>query len=669
MKRLFLNPKQGADGTKLAGYVRDAFAWAKDFKRDTQQRLLNTDGYFKHKANAPDLVVSLCGDDKKCPNHKAHVSLDAIGNKIDAFVAVATDAIVQVDKPWVIMPTENPELPTGYREDIANGIIQVIGTTAAHLSGGDEQLYYQMLVNVLEDREGAYDFIRQQRDNIYALIEQKVQDRARETASTFDQMITDAMQESNWQEQADSFLHNFGRYDFAVIKTPEWVVGYEEEVSGRQVREVQRRLLKHENIHPKNYYCSEDSTWDRPGAFELDISTISMNDLLSAKELDGFIGKEIDRVCEFFRDTNRNWLDEDYSCSSASNWRSYEHIPVIKYEGKVDCDYVLDFLSAKDRKALKKLGSQSSYECVLWVIHDFVVYAHVSLSKIVRRSYKVGTYSKKGEHKYEGRGIWSLCITYQAIIDKFATMMLENANLAAGGVIGYNRRKIDAEKFHPSDIRGGARIPVKSSITDGGNDRPIFEVHFDSHVSEFFGIISQMEQKMDERSQIPSFSVGFTSKISSVRSTGIASINQANINKAVMRKLFQFEKHVVRPLIRELVAYYLWNTKDPRILDGAIDVQVQGYSEIIRKNEKQQNLDLVMQNAIGLQNAINQMQAQGQDVAGLVGLFKRYMEMAGFDADKFFSQGQMDVAGGLAQVGGELPVLDGRSDPDGELPA
>ena len=170
---------------------------------------------------------------------------------------------------------------------------------------------------------------------------------------------------------------------------------------------------------------------------------------------------------------------------------------------------------------------------------------------------------------------------------------------------------------------------------------------------------------MDERSQIPSFSVGFGNKISSVRSTGIASLNQANVNKAVLRKMYVFEKHVVTPTVKQLVSYHLWTTKDPRILDGAVDVKVRGYSEIIRKQDRQQNLDLVMQNAIGLQNAINQMQAQGQNVTGLVDLFKRYMEMSGIDSDKFFDQGQADISSGLvAQVGGDNVAVDGRSIPN-----
>lgn len=663
MKKLFIKPKQTADNT-LALYVRDAYAFAKTYKDEKQQLIEQIDRYFKELGKRPNLLVSMsCEDKPKCEQGLV-IKLDAIGHKIDSFIAVATDAIVQVEKPWVISPTAHPSFPDSFREDAANSINQIIGQNLAQASQGDENVYYTSLLEMLQNKNGAHDYIRSLRDGIYQVIDAEVKQRAETTARVLDTLVYDDMQESNWDSQFDSFLYHFAKYDFAVIKTPEWVIDYREVVNGRGVKEVQRQSLKHECIHPKDYYCSEDSTFDNAGSFEMDVSTISLNDLMSAKSFDGFIGSEIDKVCDLFYEMNRNWLDDGYLLESGTAWRGYEHIPVIKYSGKVDCAELLEWVSTGDKKTLKeRFKGQSSAECTLWVIHDYVVYASVSLSKIIRRPYKVATYSRRGHHKYDGQGIYSLCIEYQVIIDRFAAMALENASLAAGGIIGYNERKIEADNFSPEMIKGGLRVPVKSSVTDGGNDRPIFEIRFDSHISELLGVIMQMEAKMDERSQIPSSSIGFTSKLSSIRSTGIASLNQANINKAVIRKVIQIEKPVINPLVRELISYHIWNTKDPRILDGAVDVKVDGYSGLIRKSERQQNLDLVMQNAIGLQNAINQMQAQGQEVGGLVDLFKRYVEMAGFDADKFFS-GLPQMGGGLSnQVGSALPQTDGRSEP------
>ena len=57
---------------------------------------------------------------------------------------------------------------------------------------------------------------------------------------------------------------------------------------------------------------------------------------------------------------------------------------------------------------------------------------------------------------------------------------------------------------------------------------------------------------------------------------------------------------------------------------------------------------MFIQNIIGIQNAVNQMKAQGQDVSGIIGLTKKYTEQAGFDSDRFFGEDVQSVAGNLA---------------------
>jgi hypothetical protein len=82
----------------------------------------------------------------------------------------------------------------------------------------------------------------------------------------------------------------------------------------------------------------------------------------------------------------------------------------------------------------------------------------------------------------------------------------------------------------------------------------------------------------------------------------------------------------------------------------------------MRKQTKAQNLDLVMQNAIGIVNAITSLQTNGVDVSGLWYLFKVYLEQSGIDSNKIIpssiSVKPPDTSGA---VGGELPQLDGRS--------
>ena len=671
MKKVPLTARREPD-QELPDYIANAFHHAKEIKSCKESHFNAVDRYLKEKNDCEDLLVRLCEDDK---SSTVKVRMDAISTRVDTFMAVGKDAVIQAEKPWEISQTKIPKITENVNADIVQSIKTLIGQEAARASGGDPVLYQQALISVINDENGSYDQIREARDEIHALIRKEQQERAEETAKVFDCLIEDDFQESNWDEEFDSFLYAFALEDYAVIKTPQFTIGYEECVTDLKVQEVQRLVLKHEHIDGRNYYASGDRTWNDHGTFELDISTISLNELKEAKEYDGFIPKEIDRVVEYFQETDRGWMDEQWdSTTEYGKWKGYENIEVVKYHGKIEGDVLDKWLSASDKKKFKGgFDKTCSHEVVVWKIKDFVIYGCVYLSKKVRRPYRVASYTKRGHHIYDGRGLFTILFPYQDQLDAYWTMMRENANLSAGGIIGYNRQKIDAEDFEAKDIRGGARIPVKTSQFDGGNDRPIFEIRFDSHVSEFFTVILQLESQMEQKSQLPSSQLGFGGS-GSFRSTGVASIVQANANKAVLQKILEIEKQVVKPSVKDLVSYHLWNTEDRRILNGAVDVKVSGYSEIIRNQDRQQNLDLFMQNIVGYMNARLQLQANGQDVSGLDMLLERYAEQAGFDKSVIFGEGQAvrEIAGSLASnqaIDTTTQGLDGRSQPPVEVNA
>lgn len=656
LDRLYPTERKNAT-CSVAEYVLKAFRFAEDFKRETQKRIIATDEYFKSRSKIPIIIVSGCDE-----GQQATVNFDSIGQRVDAFHAVSTDATVQIGKPWLIERTEIPDINKDNLNEISETLMQVIGENAARLSGGNEDMFYKILANIMMNNNGEYDAIRKERDAILELFDKEKIKRADKTAKFIDSKVTDAFQQSNFREVIDMALYQKGKYDFCVVRSPDYIRKPVQKIKNNKIIEKDEIVLSTENIHPSRYYCSPDSNRDEDGSFEMDITRISLNDLSRLSTSAGFFKKNIDILISEFKDSSRDWLDA-YDDDSDYQWMPYEHIDMIRMSGRVDVDDLYSFVSAKDVKKLKSFFSgYSSIECNVWVISHYLVYMDIPMSKIVRRPYKVDSYSRTGNHKYDGEGIFSKCIEYQLTMNKLMDNLLENAELASGGIIGYNERKIDAENFNPSQIKGGARIPVKSSFSDGGNDRPIFEINFSSHISEIFNTIREIDSMMDARSQIPSFSVGFSSSITSIRSSGIAVTNQKNINKTVIRKLMDFEKYVLTPSFRDISAYYIQVAKSKLILDGAIDIKVSGYSDLIRKSEKQGNLDMVLQNTIGLQNAINQMREQGQDVTGIIEIFKSYIASAGLDADVFFSPTIQSTSNNIAaDVGSKVPKLDGRT--------
>lgn len=703
MKFLFPSFRKDADIADLAKYVRKALSAGIDIKRNkgVMARIEQCDQYFEAKSKWPDaLFIKLNQDfsgpdtpDDTLPPELQHPSmshevgdapspeqsmgscgkgiqldLDSIRLRISTFVAVVTDAIREVDKPWVISASPKPEFPDDINKKVEQALTDVLTNNMMVIAQGDKEAYYYQVLALLRDQEGALQLLREERDKVYTLLMEEYDQKAAESAAIIDAAIHDLIKESNFDQKLDLFFNNFARYDFAVIKTPQFQTGYKYAFKNGKLKEVAKKLLFHEAIHPANYFCSEDSMFDACGTFEMDVGTVTLSELqdMTKNGGDGFNKAHIKDVREYFKDKGRQWLLTDYSPDIiAEGWEGYESIPVIKYHGKIDSDLINPLLDAKQVKQLNALfGEWYSYECVLWVIDEYVIYSAISLSRVVNRPYRVSSYSKHGNHKFDGKGLWTLCYPFQYLMDSYHEMMLKNAGLAAIGMMTYAPNKIALKSFQPWMLRPGARIPVTKTFQDGGNDRVVAQINFDSHLSELLTVVQHFDNEMDRVSEIPSSSIGFGDKLSSIRSTGIASLNQAAVNKAVLRKVYQVEFDVIEPTIKAVLLYSLITTKDPRVMQGAIDVVVDGYSGVMRKQTKAQNLDLVMQNAIGIVNAITSLQANGVDVAGLWYLFKVYLEQSGIDATKIIPNntgGAMPPPNLPANIGMQQPPLDGRS--------
>lgn len=695
MKVLYPTFKPKIDLSPLAKYVRSAFNVGLDIKRKKGvfDRIEHCDQYFANKATWPDSLFICMNqsndssgsnsipDELRHPSHHdllpppdkpptteqgIHLHLDTIALKISTFLSVITDAIREVDKPWVITPSPKPEFPDDINAKVQETLLEVVTNNMMAIAQGDKEAYYHQLIAMITNMDGAFDILRTARDEVYEFIMAEYEAKAAESAKIIDVDIYDLIKESDFDLKLDMFFSNFARYDFAVLKTPQFSKGFKHQFVKGKLTEVSHDLLSHEIIHPANYFCSDDSTFDKPGNFELDICNITLTELIDIKNsnIEGFVSDQIDQAVDYFKDRGRDWLSLEYNANDQTeNWQGYESIPVIKYYGKISDNSILPIVSIKQAKELReKFGAGSNYECVLWVIQDYVIYCSISLSKVVSRPYRVSSYSKHGSHKFDGKGLWTICYPYQRLMDNYHELLFKNVGLSSVGIITYNPRKIDLDSFDASMIRPGARIPVTTSFQDGANDRVISQVSFDSHIGEILPLIQHIDNEMDRVSEIPSSSIGFGEKLSSIRSTGIASLNQAAINKAVLRKVYIVEFDVIKPTIKSLLLYTLLKTKDPRVIRGAIDIVVSGYSGVMRKQTKAQNLDLVMQNAIGIVNAITSLQTNGVDVSGLWYLFKVYLEQSGIDSNKIIpssiSVKPPDTSGA---VGGELPQLDGRS--------
>ena len=654
-----------------------AFAEAREFKilKKVDQQQQAIDDYFDISRGLISISTSdpagsfgngqpqAVQDAQLCSEGNILIKMDNISNLIETWKAVLNEALLQVTKPYTITPTAKPDdFVEVTNMELVDQVKEIVLEALVPLSDGNPQNMSRILSDLIVDKDGGHNFIRGARETVYKIVREHRDEVAKGTAQAIDEDMLDQIQESNYFEVVRRLFHSFARDNISILKAPQYVFGYRDKRDETGVVEEVGKFLYLENIEVKNYFAAPDTTISDNGSFEFDVSSITFGGLSDAKNCPGFVISAIDEVQEFFCDCGRDWLDDSWtSTREATMWRSYDSIDVLKGRIKVTGKMLVEH-GIEPAEGIT--DDMTTYELTFWLIHDFLVYGTVTLNRNPVGLYRVGGWMRTGNHVYESKGITQICLPYQKQIDKSYRHMIKNQEYSALGIWGYNRNKIDVAEFTPEDLVGGVALPIKTSITDGGNDRPVFNVRVDSNVSEILTAISHFQQQMEEHSQISAFSVGLSTRLgSSVRTTGLGALFQENANRQTLFKISELEARHIQPFVKDLSRLVIWTSANPDIVSGAVDVQVLSLTDIIRSGDEAKGLDFFIQNTIGIINAIQQLEAQGTDTTGLKSLLTRYAEAKGFDAEDIFGgdSDQQKIANSIQEVAPNTPELDGRS--------
>lgn len=680
MKTTFLKSDKTQD-SGLIELINAAFDEAVTLrqKKCVEQSIQMVDKYFESCRGAiniqtqpkPESKIIITGEhqavkDANLSCDSITVNMDNISNLIETWMALISDALLRTTKPYSISRTDKPnDVSQPTEDELVDNVQDIIGDNLLPFSQGDESIMAQLLDDLIVDNNGGHDFVREVRDAIYDIVRTHKEEIADETAQAIDDEMSDQLQESNYARVIRELYRSFARDRYAILKAPQYVFGYRDRVSENRVEEVLDKFLFFEVIDIDNYYAAPNTTIHDNGSYEIELSKMTFSEMMDAKKCEGFIESGIDQVADFFKNCDRQWTDENWNMANdETEWLSFEEIPVMKGRIKAPGCHLRKF-GVVDDKNIE--NDQTTYELIFWKIHDFIIYGSVTLNRKPVGLYRVGGWVRTGTHVYDSKGITEIAMPYQRNIDKSYQHMLKNQEFSSLGIWGYNRRKIDLDDFEPEDLVGGIALPVKTSPTDGSNDRPIFNIRSDSNVNELLTGIAHQQQQMEEQAQISALSVGITTRIgSSIRTTGLGSLIQNNANRQTLSKVAEIEDRFVEPSFRDHARIIIWTSKDPRILTGSIDIQVESLSDIIRQGDESENIDFFIQNIIGIINAIGLLEQQGNDTTGLRNLIGKYAESKGFSADDVFGRAQQvsAITDSIQSIEPSNVPLDGRSRPN-----
>jgi hypothetical protein len=481
-----------------------------------------------------------------------------------------------LDFPWTINASPTPTLSAGAKQSVL----------------------YALKVELFQK---GYDgditaLVRQLRDHKMTM----EQDRASTAARAMENLMHDQAVEGDFRRTFLAFLQDFSIYPYAVLHGPLFVKEPGFMWSGDQQGEKLMTKWVGKRISPFDLFWSSDSPDTQRGTYICLRERMTKAQLWNARDMKGWIGKNVEAAINHFSNTARDWLSPNPERTQATlTWAPYESILVIKHYGVVSSRTLSQYGLALD---------EGFYETEVVTLGHYTLRARV-LGRRHAYARPVHTTSfEKGIDQIPGFSIPQKVRDIERAYHASLRALIRNAHYSSGpiGEVDYSRvqRFIDEEDI--GAVEPYTVMPVDPDQTGGG--RPAHSFHNVTNVSAaLVNLMNHFEAKADRFTQIPASIHGEPVGTGANRTFRGVTFLYSNAMKGLQSALANIDSDVITPYATNQAHLNMeYEAKNfPAILEGDIHVVARGSTGMLQREiEKQQSVESL--------NLVAQLASSGQ---------------------------------------------------------
>lgn len=563
------------------------------------------------------------------------------------------------DRPWVISPTPNPELPETLQEELDQAIgIQIQEALMTGESVEFLTTQRQKLINEFKNTASllAYQY-------------------AEERTKGMTRHIEDQLTEGDWKSVFEEFLLHICVYPYAVLKGP--VIRRKKIPTWNKDKFTFKVEPKYyfETVNPINFYPSPDSKTPQDGEFIIELMSMSRARLIEAKGMKGFSKEAINLVIEesdhqYSRQATLQVDDNDLvdldGVSRASGATDGYVFDVYVYNGRVSGQYILEFLELEEKidKLMDNFDSEietewglidpyDDYEIEAWVCNGVTVMMRMDADKpIPYRPYYVSSCFKVPDSIY-GECIPMVIADLQDELNTAARARVYNMGMSSGPVI-----EADVSRFQdneiPEQIAPWSVYPVQSNGLQGNNSAPALRFNNIPDTSgTMTAVMEEVWDKAHRISGIPPYMYGDNQ--GSAQTLGAFSLQYAGATKGIKTIIANIDDDIIENSIRQMY-YYNMVYEDDMSIKADAQVKVRGAAGLIAQEQRQAR-------PLELLNALGPILAQMEPQTALA-LARETLVESGYDPARLAQQqsgGLLEREAANRQMGMQTPPMDGRS--------
>lgn len=466
------------------------------------------------------------------PFNNVYMGIGAL--KARAAESWITDIILNnLEKPWTISPTPEPELREEQKEDVVQMLL-------------DE-------LPMIQGRAALEDRARQLKGVQTKLAAEKAE-RATARMAT---KIEDQMTEADWTDTFGHFISDLTVQPAALIRGP-FVIGKKAATwDGDEYKTIDKSVPVCRVISPFDAYPAPDASTPNDGRYFIERLKYGRDKLYALIGVDGFNSGNIRQALNeyangyslnTFGDAERQRLEDKTADEVSLVGNQLYNFDVLIYNGVVEGKFLVD-------EGVVVPDKQGSYECEVWVVGNYTIRAILNPNPTGRRPVYATSY-RKIRGSFWGQSVIDLVYDINRVCNAAARNMVKNMGYAAGPIGEADSSRV-AETQSPTSV-----VPYEIKLVgpdQTGTGGKAYHFHnIQSVAPQLMDIFNQYLKYADDISGIPAYILGNPQVAGAGRTLGGLSMLMGNAAKGIKQVQLNIDRDVIAPLV---TGYYIYNMK------------------------------------------------------------------------------------------------------------
>jgi hypothetical protein len=483
-----------------------------------------------------------------------------IAKKCRGASSLLRDVYLSADKPWGLIPPDDPPIPP----EVTQAISQLI--------------QYEMMVMQQHGQPFNPEDMQQRATGLLSQARDAAKKQARDKVQIAEDKVNEFLIEGGFYQALAEFLIDLPLFPFAVLKGP--VVRVQPTVTWQSNRPTVE-------MKPRITYCriSPFDIWWTPGASSFDQCNFIERTRVARHELNDCLdlpGYNVDEVRAVLTEYGQGGINDQWDMTDAERavQESREN-PWLNRSGMINC---LEFNGNVQGSMLIDQGINvpdpiRDYKVQAWLIGNHVIKTQISPSPRQRSPYYITSFEKVPGTPI-GNGLPDILSDIQDVTNATLRALVNNVSIASGPQVVVNLDRIvpgeDANSLYP-----WKRWMVNSDPLGNNTQEPISFFQPTDNSATLINDLNYFAGLADDLSGIPRYLSGEGAGGAGRTSSGLSMLMQ-NANKIIQTVAANIDRDVIQPCIENLLDMILL-TDQSGLLTGEEAVKVMGVQVSVQK--------------------------------------------------------------------------------------